>query len=77
MRRFIDEHSVHRFDVVSTEAFQVRNKVRVSAVGLQHIVKLEVLNFRDIFLSLQFFVAIFVLFGQRDVPHDLHARKTK
>lgn len=51
MRRFVNEHGVDGLYVISTETFEVGNEVGVGAVGLEDIVKLEILNFGDIFFS--------------------------
>lgn len=47
------------FDVVSTEAFQVRNEFRVGAVGMQDGVELEVLHFCYVFLAGSFGFLVF------------------
>jgi len=75
MRRFIDEHGMNRFDIFSTEALEVRNEVRIGAVGLEDVVKLEILNLGDIFLTNHALVVVLMFLGKRYIPHYLHTRK--
>lgn len=51
--RLIDEHGVDGFDIISTEALEVGHKVGVSAVGLQLLIVLEVLDLGDVGLPVQ------------------------
>jgi len=70
-RRLVDEHGVHRFDVVAAEAPEVGDEVGIGAVALQHFVELEVLQLGDVGLAGQ--LPVPVLLHQRNIPHDLHA----
>ena len=74
--RLIDEHGVDGLDVVSAEALEVGNEVRVGAVCLEDVVELEILNLGDVFFPDHTLVVLLVLLGQRDVSHDLHSRES-
>jgi len=41
--RLVDEHSMDRLNVITTEGLQIRNDVGIAAEGMQHIVPLKVL----------------------------------
>lgn len=72
VRRFVNKHGMDGLDVVSTEAFEVRDQIWIGAIALEDVVKLEILHFCDVLFSYKVLI-VGIFFSKADVPYNLHA----